>query len=513
MVKNRKQLVPIISTIAIGVVLAGLILTWDRNSGSASVDSSVSAKSEKSGENKQGSRDGTADSSYSRGPKGGKLFKTDDFGLEITIYEEGVPPQFRIYLYEKGKPLPPSAAKVTVTLSRLGAPAQTFAFKPQTNFLLGDQIVEEPHSFDVLIDANWKGKTLHWKYSQVEARVEMPDEMLKSVGVEIMTAGPAVIKPKLQRPGEIIFNEHTIVHVVPRLPGIVMTVHAHHGQQVKKGEVLAVIESQKLADLRSQYRVSQKRLALAQTTFERERRLWEDRISAKQDYLAAQQSLSEAEIAVELAAVQLRFLGVRPESSYREGNLARYEIRTPISGLVIEKAIAQGQTLKEDEEIYTVADVSTIWAEITVYPKDLAMVQVGQKATVKATAFDIEDKGSITYITTLIGEQTRTATARIELDNQDGKWRPGMFVNAELEAEETQVPVAVFMDAIQKVHDWSVVFGRYGEYLEARPLELGRSDGQMVEVLKGLSAGEQYAAGNSFAIKAELGKSGATHDH
>jgi cobalt-zinc-cadmium efflux system membrane fusion protein len=514
MVKNRKQLVPIISTIAIGVVLAGLILSWDRTSGSASVDSPVSAEGEKSGGNKQeSSGNGAADSSYSRGPKGGKLFKMNDFYLEITIYEEGVPPQFRIYLYEKGKPLPPSAANVTVTLSRLGAPAQVFTFKPQANFLLGDQIVEEPHSFDVLIDAEWKGKTLHWKYSQVEARVEMPDEMLKSVGVEIMTAGPAVIKPKLKRPGEIIFNEHTIVHVVPRVPGIVMAVHAHHGQQVKKGEVLAVIESQMLADLRSQYRVAQKRLALAQTTFERERSLWEDRISAKQDYLAAQQLLSEAEISVELAAVQLRSLGVRVESSYREENLARYEIRAPISGLIIEKAIAQGQTLKEDEEIYTVADISTVWTAVTVYPKDLAVVQVGQKATVKATAFDIEDKGPVTYITNLIGEQTRTATARIELDNRDGKWRPGMFVNAELEAEEIQVPVAVSMDAIQKIRDWAVVFGRYGEYLEARPLELGRSDGQMVEVLKGLSAGEQYAVGNSFAIKAELGKSGASHDH
>ena len=88
-----------------------------------------------------------------------------------------------------------------------------------------------------------------------------------------------------------------------------------------------------------------------------------------------------------------------------------------------------------------------------------------------------------------------------------------MFVNAELVTEEIQVPVAVSADAIQTLDDWTVVFGRYGEYLEARPLKLGRSDGKMVEVLKGLSAGEQYAAGNSFAIKAELGKSGASHDH
>jgi cobalt-zinc-cadmium efflux system membrane fusion protein len=88
-----------------------------------------------------------------------------------------------------------------------------------------------------------------------------------------------------------------------------------------------------------------------------------------------------------------------------------------------------------------------------------------------------------------------------------------MFVTAEVVTEEIEVPIAVTTDAIQTLNDHSVVFGRYGEYFEARPLKLGRSDGQMVEVLSGLSAEEQYAAGNSFAIKAELGKAGASHDH
>jgi cobalt-zinc-cadmium efflux system membrane fusion protein len=277
-VKNRKQLVPIISVIAIGAVLASLILAWDKTPGTNSVDS-LAGEAHEPGEKKPGvSGEGAADSPFIKGPEGGKLFKTNGFGVEVTIFEEGVPPQFRLYLSENGKPLPPSAAKITVTLLRLGAPAQVYTFKPQANDLVGDQTVEEPYSFDVLINAEWAGKTFHWRYSQVEARVEMPDDMLKSIGVEIMTAGPAVIKPKVTLPGEIIFNEHNIVHVVPRLSGIVMVAHAHHGQEVKKGEVLAVIESQMLADLRSQYRVAQKRLTLAQTTFEREKRLWEDKI-------------------------------------------------------------------------------------------------------------------------------------------------------------------------------------------------------------------------------------------
>jgi cobalt-zinc-cadmium efflux system membrane fusion protein len=503
--KNRK-LLPILAVIAIGILLGGLILGGEKTSRPPSTpftsDEVPAAAS--------------ASSQYREGPKGGRLFTSDGgdgFAVEVTIFEAGVAPRFRLYLYEKSKPLPPTAAKVTITLSRLGAPAQVIKFTPEADYLVSDQIVEEPHSFDAVITVQWKGKTIHWEYNQVEARVEMPDEMLKGAGIEIHTAGPAIIKPMLKLPGEIIFNEHTIVQVVPRLPGIVTAVKRHHGQQVQKGEILAVIESQMLADLRSQYRVAKKRLTLAQTTYERERRLWEEKISAKQDYLVAQELLNEAEIAVDLASVKLRALGVQPESAAVRKDIARYEVRAPISGLIIDKTVATGQTLKEDDHIFVIADVSTVWTAITVYPKDLDVVKVGQQATVRATASDVEGTGVVTYITTLIGGQTRTATARIVLENVDGRWRPGMFVTAEMVAEEIPVPVAVSADALQTFGDWTVVFGRYGEYFEARPLELGRSDGHVIEVLDGLRAGERYATGNTFAIKADLGKSGAAHVH
>ncbi|MBA4143519.1 MAG: efflux RND transporter periplasmic adaptor subunit [Nitrosospira sp.] len=488
-----------------------MILNLDKTAPPASVDSAADDARETGAASDK--PHGDSSSPFETGPRGGKLFTASGFGLEVTIFEIGMPPQFRLYLYENGKPLPPSAADVAITLVRLGAPAQVYEFKPEADYLTSNEIVEEPHSFDAVIVAERKDKTFRWKYSQVEARVEIRDEMLKKMGVEILTAGPATIKPTLKLPGEIIFNEHTIVQVVPRLPGIVTAVYRHHGQQLRKGEVLAVIESQILAELRSEYRVARKRLALARTTFEREKQLWEEKISAKQDYLVAQELWNEAEIALDLASVKLRSLGVPAESGSRGESLARYEIRSPVSGLIIEKSIALGQTVKEDEHIFTVADVSTVWAEITVYPKDLSMVKVGQKATINATASDIRGKGTVFYITTLIGEQTRTATARVELENEDGRWRPGMFVNAELVAEEIPVPVAVSADAIQTIGDWTVVFGRYGPYFEARPLELGRSDGKMIEVLEGIQTGEQYAGGNSFAIKAELGKSGASHDH
>ncbi|MBC7945413.1 MAG: efflux RND transporter periplasmic adaptor subunit [Burkholderiales bacterium] len=499
----KKQLVLIAIVIAATAVLGGWILTFDKTSPKQAAEGAKPTLI-------AGKEAGMA-AEPRKGPHGGKYFSAGDFALEVTIFETGVPPQFRVYLYEDDKPLAPSATNVGITLSRLGAPPQVFRLAAEGDYLRGDQIVEEPHSFDVAVTAKRNGQSHQWAYSQVEARVAMTDAALKGADVEIKTAGPATIKNVLQLPGEIQFNQDGLVHVVPRVSGIVTASPVASGQRIKKNDLLAVLDSQALADMRSDFSATQKRLALARTTHGREKKLWQEKISAEQDYLLAKQALSEAEIAFAAASQKLRVFGVSPKGS--SDQLARFEIRAPIDGVVVEKDIALGEAIKDDANIFTIADLTTVWAEITVYPKDLNTIKIGQQVTIKATAFQAEAVGEVSYIGSLVGEQTRTAKARVTLPNPDGVWRPGLFVRVELTSDEAQVPVAVAVDAIQTVRDWSVVFGRYGEFLEARPLELGRSDGKMVEVVEGLAAGVQYAAGNSFAIKAELGKSGATHDH
>ncbi|HEY5599282.1 MAG TPA: hypothetical protein VIK48_01215 [Candidatus Manganitrophaceae bacterium] len=126
---------------------------------------------------------------------------------------------------------------------------------------------------------------------------------------------------------------------------------------------------------------------------------------------------------------------------------------------------------------------------------------------------DMDVTGKLSYIGPLVGGESRTAEAHVDIPNPKGLWRPGLFVSVELIQEEASVPVAVSADAIQAFRDWSVVFVRYDNQFEVRPLELGRSDGEWVEVISGLSSGEKYAARNSFVLKADLGKAGASHDH
>jgi membrane fusion protein, heavy metal efflux system len=500
---SKTNLKPILILVVVSVILGGLILRLD-NSDSNNIEMHGDHEGHEGHEGQQ----------YKKGPKGGKLFTADDIGVEVTIYEKGVPPQFRIFLYKNAQPVSSAEAKVAITLSRLGRPGQLINFQQEGGYLVGDQIIEEPHSFEVAIAAEWQGKTYHWGYSQVEMRIEMSEQKAARTNIEFKTAESAVIRPILQLPGQTAFNHHKIVRVVPRVPGIVDTVNRHKGEQVKKGEVLAVIESQMLAELRSQFLAAQRRLDLARITYEREKKLFHEKITAEQEYLTAQQLLNEAEIMLDLAAAKLLVIGERPETARKKkNNLNLYEIRAPITGLLTTETLAQGSVLKEDTEMFTLVDISTMYAKLMVYPKDLNSIKLEQRATIYAVGQDITGEGTVSFISAFVNEQTRTTEARITLDNTLGQWKAGMFINASLLAEEIQAPVAISVDALQTIHDMTVVFGRYGDYFEARPVTLGRSDGKMVEVLSGLAAGEQYAAGNSFAIKAELGKAGTSHVH
>jgi len=337
----------------------------------------------------------------------------------------------------------------------------------------------------------------------------MTDKQLTLNSIEVLTAGPASIKSVLNLQGEIKLNADKSVHVVSRVGGIVESVTVNAGDKVKKGQVLASLSSQEIADLRSDLLAAQKRVGLAKSTYVREKQLWEEKISAQQDYLKAEHDLREAEINAQRIHQKLYALG----ASGSNKGLTQYQIRSPIDGVVTNKKISQGQVVGEVDSLYEISDLSTVWAEMTIYAKDIGTVKVGQKVTIRATAFEAETTGTISYVGALVGEQSRTAMARVVINNANQTWLPGLPVNIELVSDEVKVPLAVSVEGIQTLRDWSVVFGRYGEYFEARPLTLGRRDDKYVEVLSGIQVGDRYAAGNSFLIKADIGKAGASHDH
>jgi cobalt-zinc-cadmium efflux system membrane fusion protein len=148
-----------------------------------------------------------------------------------------------------------------------------------------------------------------------------------------------------------------------------------------------------------------------------------------------------------------------------------------------------------------------------VFPRDLARLKPGQHARVQSVNGGQAAEGAIVRMNPAATGLNQALAVQVKLDNSEGRWTPGIYVNAEVLIGGAEVPVAVRQVALQRFRDWPVVFQNVGDVYEARPLELGRSDGHWVEVKSGLSAGARYVAGNSFLIKADIEKSGATHDH
>jgi cobalt-zinc-cadmium efflux system membrane fusion protein len=333
-------------------------------------------------------------------------------------------------------------------------------------------------------------------------QIAMDDTQIKAAAIDVQVAGPARIRALAQFPGEIQLNDDRTVHVVPRVAGIAESVSVATGQTVKKGQLLAVFSSQLVSEQRSNLQTAERRLEHTRSILERERRLWEQKISAEQDYLQAQHSVQEAEIDYENARQKLAALGVGRSGAA----MNRFELRAAYDGLVVERSLSTGEAVKEDTPILTIADMSTVWAEAHLPAKDLPLFHVGDKVTVRATAFDAQTTGTVAFVGALVGEQTRMAKARILIDNPKGTWRPGLFVNIEISATDLQVPVAVQSDALQTLGTQQVIFVREGSAFIAYPVTLGRGDGTHTEILQGLAAGARYAARNSYIIKSEMSK-------
>lgn len=194
-------------------------------------------------------------------------------------------------------------------------------------------------------------------------------------------------------------------------------------------------------------------------------------------------------------------------------SLTVYEMRAPISGTVIDRQISLGEYASEQKPAFIVADISTVWVDLSVYRRDLASVRIGDTVQI-----DVGDGGApietkLSYVSPVGSSDTQSALVRAVVANENMRLRTGLFVSARLILSAKQVPVAVKGTALQTVENKSVIFVRNGEKFETREVEIGQRDYENVEIVFGLMDGDKYAAKNSFVVKAELGKSEASHDH
>jgi len=353
-----------------------------------------------------------------------------------------------------------------------------------------------------------------------ESVVRLTDAQRKEFGIELATAGSGPLKAQVELPGEIVPNADRVAHVVPRVPGVVREVRKVLGDHVRKGEILLVMDSKELADNKAAFLSAREKMDLYKANFDREEDLWTKKISPAQDYLQAKQALSEARIELRSAEQKLHALGFsdaylaqlpsQPDASY-----IRYEVTAPFDGVIIEKHVALGEAQKEDAVMFRVADLRFVWVNLGVYQKDIPSIRVGQPVVVSAGHGIPDMTGEISYIEPLVGEQTRTATARVVLPNRGGQLRPGLFVTGRVTLSTVPVPVLVPKTALQTIDEKTVVFVKDEDGFEPRPVTVGRSNGTHVEITSGLKPGQKYVSAGAFTLKAQLAKGsfGDGHGH
>ncbi len=194
-------------------------------------------------------------------------------------------------------------------------------------------------------------------------------------------------------------------------------------------------------------------------------------------------------------------------------SLVKYEVKSSISGIVLDLHMTPGELIGDDKHVVTIANLSSVWAELIVYQKDLKKIKLGQNVEVYFDEIDNAVSSKIFYLSPTVDEHTRTATARVRLNNKNGYWKPGMFVTAKVLTDHINVEKTVTLNAIQNFNGQQVVFVKEGEGFRPRPITIGRTNTKYAEVLTGLIAGQTYVAQGAFVIKSELLKESFGGDH
>lgn len=345
--------------------------------------------------------------------------------------------------------------------------------------------------------------------------VKLSEAQLQASDLAIETAAMADFVTALALPGQLVLSTDREARISSPVSGTVRSAPIQIGSKVQAGDVLATIESAQLSDASARYLSAKERLDLAQSLFAREQSLWQKKISAEQDYLAARGALAEARIEAQSALQSLMSLGLSEKHAraLKAGsNLARFALRTPISGTLLSKDLTLGEAVGSDKPLFRVADLSVLWIDLAIPVNDLSLVRAGQPVWVSNKSGQ-KTKGQVVFVQPELDSASRSGSVRVQIDNAQGAWRSGEFVDAMIQTDEPKQAISVPVSAIVMIENEPSVFVEGSEGLAPRVVKVGNRSGDRQEIISGLSAGERFVTGNVFVLKADLSKSEAEHAH
>jgi cobalt-zinc-cadmium efflux system membrane fusion protein len=345
-----------------------------------------------------------------------------------------------------------------------------------------------------------------------DAVAKLTDDQIRATGIEVAEVRGGTLARRTIVPGTIVPSADRIARVSVKLSGTVAELRKRLGDPVAKDEVLGVLESREVADAKSEYLAARLTNELQQDLFERDKALWDKRVSTEQQFLRSRNLAAQARMKLDIARQKLFALGLSESEiaalpSEPETLLRLQEVRSPIAGRVVERKVDLGTAVGRDNletELFTIVDLARVWVELAVSPSDLPAIKEAQAVSISARGIAGRGDGRVVFISPLVDRDTRAARVVVEVDNAGGTWRPGSFVTAAVVIEEEPVPLVVPVEAIQTMGTGPVAFVRTSEGFQARQLVLGRSDERVTEVVSGLRMSETIAVKNTFLLKAEM---------
>lgn len=318
-------------------------------------------------------------------------------------------------------------------------------------------------------------------------------------GIETVAAEVRPNEAALSAPARVAYDATRLALVNARSPGVVRELKVDIGSKVKKGDALMTIDSAGVGADRARLLAAQARSRVAEENLQRESQLEKEGISSRTSLLRAQQEVDSAKSEQAALAASLSVLGAGTHG------VGGYTLASPLTGTVTNRQVNIGRFVGTEEVLLEIVDTTEVWAELDIAEPDLTSVQIGQSV---ALAFDglpnRELRGVITYVAPAIDPHTRSAKARVPLENPDGVLRANLYGRARIAAGQARSSVSIPRAAVQRVKNVALVFVRSSddEY-ETRRVQLGIASEAWFEVLKGIRAGEQVVTTGSFLLKTE----------
>lgn len=422
--------------------------------------------------------------------------------------------QFKSFQHQQGKISQRLLIIVAIALTALIAMALLFSSKKSSSKEEGH--AEEGHAHgEEGVAASAQGGANEAGHSEEEEKetISLTAQQITEQGIQLAKAEMGAVLKSASYPAKIMVNTDRQAHVSPAFSGQVISVNVELGQRVQKGQALATLVVPDLVDQQANLQIAQTAMELARQDYERERQLWSQGISAKQDYQRAYNAYKQAQIQVQATKSRLSALGAS------SGSQGRYVMTAPIAGIISKKDLVMGENVQLASQLFVIDQLDQLWLEFIVPSSEFSSIAPNQQIEFKSLQTGNTFTAQIQSLNTEADAQTGRLQVRAKVLSNAAELRPNLMVNVQLQQPGSAQALRVLKSAIQKIEDKDVVFiaSEHDKKVEfkAQAVVLGQvsSDGQWIEIQSGLKQGQQYAAQGSFLLKSELEKGEASHDH